>query len=561
MSFANYLSREGNSRVPEFSDLQLRQEPDELKDAARVSDTITYVGVGSYASTTSTLLTPSDTDFTPLFYDPTGVSPPKDEYLRVKTSLDTNNFEQLANVSYKVYINSTSVDKFNVRLAAYDSSLNRLEAYPPILYDPSNNTRDPPVIDGFTLYGYGVDYPVGCEYVFLEVDTSGNGSIQFEYDYAHSQLEVAFNTSSETGTPAKNVFGIDYFISIRDISGVEKDLTAIEADIDTLDNSVNTIEGDLVTLDQEVKQTANVVLDLSQTALRLSGGTMTGILDMDSNPITGLDAPSSNDEPATKAYVDSIESDVSGAISTLDSKVSTNENDISSLQSSKLNKSGDTMSGALNMGNKQIKQLATPSASSDSATKGYVDTETAKNLSKSGGTLQGVLNMGSNKIENCATPSASNDVATKGYVDSELVGGPTIVHLDPVPNFSGNKNDTAQFQLGTVDEGQFYRIEITFTIKLTTSVNIIDIPTPLTLSIPWGQGGNPVFSTSTENEQKTAEYGQISNNYQSWTFSAVIKAQQDQTLQPGLSFQKQNAIPSFEKAILTATLTRLVPSS
>jgi len=41
-----------------------------------------------------------------------------------------------------------------------------------------------------------------------------------------------------------------------------------------------------------------------------------------------------------------------------------------------------------------------------------------RSLNASGGTMTGALNMGSNKITNLATPTASTDSSTKGYVDS-----------------------------------------------------------------------------------------------------------------------------------------------
>ena len=42
-------------------------------------------------------------------------------------------------------------------------------------------------------------------------------------------------------------------------------------------------------------------------------------------------------------------------------------------------------------------------------------------LSKGGGTMSGTLNMGTNTLTNLATPSASSDAATKGYVDTNFL--------------------------------------------------------------------------------------------------------------------------------------------
>lgn len=85
-------------------------------------------------------------------------------------------------------------------------------------------------------------------------------------------------------------------------------------------------------------------------------------------------------------------------------------------------KTGDTMTGDLDMGNNQIENLGTPFSPTDAATKGYVDTADALKLDLSGGTMTGALNMGNNPITILASPSASTDAATKGYVDSALGG-------------------------------------------------------------------------------------------------------------------------------------------
>lgn len=377
MSFANYLGRESGGIVPTFNDLVLTNEANDLNDAARLSDTITYMGVASYPLSTQTTLTPTDLSFTTLFYDPSGVTPPRADYLRVKPSVDTITFAQLANLSYKVYINSTNVEKFAVRVGCYDSSLQHISSYNALEYDPSANTRDPPVIDGFTLYGYSIDYPNNCEYVFLEVDTSGGGTMEFEFDYAHSQLEVAIDTSQEEGlltsNPTTNIFGIDYYISIRDISGVEKDLTQIEAEIDQLQTDVSNLE--------------TTTTDISNNYLKLAGGTLSGNLNLSGNDILGVSTPTDASGAVPKAYVDGLVSPLSSAIQTLDASMAIVEGDIgaldasmsavessvASLQSGKLSLSGGTMTGVIQMGNRQIKNLATPSSSGDAVNKAYVD--------------------------------------------------------------------------------------------------------------------------------------------------------------------------------------------
>jgi hypothetical protein len=85
-------------------------------------------------------------------------------------------------------------------------------------------------------------------------------------------------------------------------------------------------------------------------------------------------------------------------------------------------KSGDTMTGDLDMGSNQIENLGTPFAPTDAATKGYVDTADALKLDKSGGTMTGDIDMGGQMVNNLGTPVATDDAATKGYVDGALAG-------------------------------------------------------------------------------------------------------------------------------------------
>jgi hypothetical protein len=64
--------------------------------------------------------------------------------------------------------------------------------------------------------------------------------------------------------------------------------------------------------------------------------------------------------------------------------------------------------------------VATPSASTDAASKGYVDTADALKVDKAGDTMSGDLAMGTNKITGLGTPTLSTDAATKGYVDAQV---------------------------------------------------------------------------------------------------------------------------------------------
>jgi len=84
-----------------------------------------------------------------------------------------------------------------------------------------------------------------------------------------------------------------------------------------------------------------------------------------------------------------------------------------------------TIDGTLDMSSGTvgtITGLATPTNSSDAATKGYVDTADALKLNLTGGTLSGALAMGTNKITGLGTPTADADAVTKSYVDAIAQG-------------------------------------------------------------------------------------------------------------------------------------------
>lgn len=121
--------------------------------------------------------------------------------------------------------------------------------------------------------------------------------------------------------------------------------------------------------------------------------------------------------------------------------------------SDKVDRSGDTMYGALNMGNNKIIRVATPTDNTDVANKAYVDSavQNADNASKgyvdeavaevntalgeletttkeyadtmlplAGGTMTGAIEMSGNAVTGLAEPTADSDAATKAYADQML---------------------------------------------------------------------------------------------------------------------------------------------
>lgn len=517
MSLANFLTT--TDKVFFTDQTLLTREPATLDDAARISDTLLYVGTATFPIPTVQVITSGDTEFTPLFLDPSGN--PSDPLI-IRTPVDIFNFEQLAFINYSIDVLSLSMPKFNIRFALYDASLQRILAYDPITFDPSNNTNDPPTITGFELVGFSVQVPATARFGVVEIqNVLGQGAGEFSFGFGQSQLENALETSQKFFPSRQpfNIFAVNYRLNIRDISGVEADLTILEAevaalqsDVAGLDISVNTIEGQitsinssisildasftfleagLVLTDVSLASLSATVEDLSANVVRQGGGDITGnytfingvkitqdleidgsissnflnnLLNqklsltggtmasggtadivMNGSRVTGLNDPALPQDAATKSYVDT---QVATAIS---------------ISGEFLRLSGGTMTGAVDMGGFALTNLITPTANSDAATKQYVDNQVTISgdfLPLSGGTLTGSLNipnaalniggngaiqfsgggatsainLSSRTIDNLLTPTSSDQAANKGYVDSTVAAlvQPTVLY-DPQP--------------------------------------------------------------------------------------------------------------------------------
>lgn len=91
-------------------------------------------------------------------------------------------------------------------------------------------------------------------------------------------------------------------------------------------------------------------------------------------------------------------------------------------------KSGDTMTGALNMQNHKVTNVAAPTETADAANKGYVDTAVSgltngttalPYVKKAGDTMTGNLGMGSYMVTQISPPVENGHLTNKKYVDDK----------------------------------------------------------------------------------------------------------------------------------------------
>ena len=133
--------------------------------------------------------------------------------------------------------------------------------------------------------------------------------------------------------------------------------------------------------------TGTVTLDgvaSTLTSKTITSGTLGSDLAAGTYKITGLGTPSADTDAATKGYVNTqiaaVVASAPGTLDTLDELAAALGDDpnfattVATSIGTKVAKAGDSMTGALSMGNNKVTDLATPTASTDAVNKTYIDT-------------------------------------------------------------------------------------------------------------------------------------------------------------------------------------------
>jgi len=227
---------------------------------------------------------------------------------------------------------------------------------------------------------------------------------------------VTGNITAQTGTSAFNHVNISGSLDMdagtsATITGlsnpVQNSDAATKAYVDTsIANVINNAPAALDTLNElaaamgDDASFSTTVTNSIATKLAKSGGTMTGILAMGTNKITGLGTPSAGTDAVNKAYVDAGGSG-----------------------GNKLNLSGGTMSGVIAMGANKITGVSNPTQAQDASTKGYTDTlfgstAAAATSAAAANTSAGNASTSATNAGSSATASANSATAAAASFDS-----------------------------------------------------------------------------------------------------------------------------------------------
>lgn len=251
--------------------------------------------------------------------------------------------------------------------------------------------------------------------------TYQNAGIQFNSNGTIMNFVTGYSTALELS--ANNVNVVNH--NIRNVAGIEMSnsgtISGLGAPVNDGDATNKQYVDNAISEATSGGGTGGITQDQAdQRYLQLSGGTMTGALNMGTQNLLGVGAIVNGDTPTANTAVTLS----NGAISF----------DVGSTRVLSL------YGSAINAVNHRIQNVSTPQDNTDAANKQYVDTavsgvqtnidtvsgtvddildgtESLSYLPDNGGTLTGALNMGNNKITMGATPTETTDVTNKGYVD------------------------------------------------------------------------------------------------------------------------------------------------
>lgn len=242
--------------------------------------------------------------------------------------------------------------------------------------------------------------------------------------------------------------------------------------------------------EQADKGVADAATALAQANLMLpkAGGTMEGAINMGSKKITNLATPTSDADAATKKYVDSAKA---AAIAEADAAQKTADSALTKANAALPMDGTGVMTGALNMGGKQITNMATPTANTDATTKKYVDDAIAAGIKANDAmTFKGTVGGNDATVSALPTTAQKGDtykVAAKGkYANIEAKVGDLFINV---------ANDDATASWTHISSGY----EDDYLQKLAVNQNTIHLTDGVTNSSTGSVSGFTVVGASGSN--------------------------------------------------------------
>lgn len=211
------------------------------------------------------------------------------------------------------------------------------------------------------------------------------------------------------------------------VDNLNQNVTNLSGAVSTMQNTVNTLQQNFTSLTEAVAG-INDELDKIQSGditlpyLKKTGDTGTGTFDF-TGATVNVAAPAADANAATKKYVDDADKVNAAAIAAETERATNKENELNTAITTE-RKRAEAAENTLSV---LINQETTDRKAADNAIKQEIanltnGTTEMPYVKKSGDTMTGALNMQNHKVTNVAAPTETADAANKGYVDTAISG-------------------------------------------------------------------------------------------------------------------------------------------